>query len=296
LCVNGFEAEDHPYISEVALAGWNRHIPFMPAAICGVFDNNFSCGIRLEINFRPAGFGIILNGREKGRFDGSAHIDTDDLHSGAEDKSSLNVAPAYQGQGIGKGWIKSRVELSHALGQSRFAFNAGLGNGAYTWPRARAELDLSPIYAEERQFQSHRMMARIDSLRECFTLADYNQMRPFCRLLDRQDPVRLAECDAVVPAHVKDDLQNPDSEIYMALTDFFKNNPLKGEKPWNSAATERRAMIDAFTMAAYQKKPLTLGRVVLSGMVLHLDIDYNCKPQMEQVGAYLGGWRTIEPA
>lgn len=280
-------------VGHVDLHWWNAHIPLMPADFASLFSENFGGGIKINIELDGSGFTLYLKSSE-GKFEGSAEFLSGRTKEIRNAHSTFQIAPESQGQGIGKLWLKSLVELSVAMGDSAYRFYAGMDNGAYSWASMGIPMDMAPEIAEKRAFQSERMMARIDALKDFLPVYDYGIARSFCRLSSEDDIVNFVRYEVPLPNEIGTILEEPGSSIFESLKKSF-DEKCAAKPTRTSAYDERGSMKDAFKASVVQKKDFTLARCTLSCTLWPAIIDFNNERRMEKIGSTLGGWNTIRP-
>lgn len=286
---------------------WNRMVPFLPETLQRLYEDSFQTEVKLEVHFlcrhedtsvenffainvepycssekkfyHEDFFGSVkfMNGRKLER-----------------EGSSFEVAPNLRGQGLGKAWLKSMVELTLALGGDNLKFRASSENGAYTWGKAGVPMDMAPEYADGRINLSRMVIGRLEAVRPYLSSSEYGKARALSRFIMKDDVNRLAAMDTVVPPDVLDDLRKYDSSIHSRLMEYCALH-LSPVKPKLWAASDKIHLTAAFESAEKQKKELSLPRFLLSGAAWDACVDFSNAGEMQTIGAYLGGWKTIMP-
>lgn len=257
---------------------WDRTIPFLPQTVQKLYEDIFQTDINLEIHFlkehdnKPVDgfFAVSVSSPDDVEFKGSVRF----LHGRKLDQegSSFEVVPKARGNGLGKAWLKSMVELTLAFGNEDLKFQAASENGSFTWGKAGVPMDMAPEKGEKRANLSKMVIGRLEAIRPYISSSDYHTARAMARFTMKHDINRLASMTAVVPVAVLEDLHKAES--------------VEGQKPH---------LVRAFESAALQGRELSLPRFLLSYTGWDARIDFSKETEMETIGNYLGGWKTIEP-
>lgn len=303
------------YVNNLPLSGsdeagidvWDRSIPFLPQTLLKLYEEAFETSIKVKIHFlnknkEGASKDFLVLSVGRGCLPGQKIYSED--FSGRliflngrtldNDGSTFKVAPDSQGKGLGKAWLKSMVELLLALGDEDLKFQAGLENGAYTWARVGVPMDMAPQDAEARTNLSRMVIGRLEAVRPFLSPSDYHMARALSRFVAKDDINRLASMEAAVPHDVLDDLHQEDSSVYKRLTEFYALHPAVND-PKMLERTEKNHLSAAFHSAARQERELSLPRFLLSHAYWNARIDFSNACEMQTIGAYLGGWKTIMP-
>lgn len=272
-----------------SVSRWDNIIPYYPADIARVFTEGYSNPVAVNIsperNFidvavsstqtqtMKAGLSLVVEG-------GTRRIDDSDIQ----------VESRAQGKGAGRSWFRSIIEFSLAMGLNKLNFYAGLETGGYTWARAGAKMDMDFAEARKHTHTSRQLLGRLESLREYLDTNLYREARAFCRLVDKNDIVRLAHFDAVIPADAVER-----ERLVEKMKRFYKENPPPDGAIYTSQE-ETATMMHAFRHAAASGKGVTLSKMLLLRTRWAAVVDFSDAGQMEDIGRYVGGWRTIEPS
>lgn len=279
-----------------ALILWNRYIDHTPRQIYDTLTGDYGIhNMPIGVTVNDAGkFKFIILKDHDIPFESKAEFDlgTNRDILGNE----IKVAPFAQGQGIGRTWLRNIVELSAAFGFKEFHFEAGLGNGGYTWAKAGAHLDRDrsrfPLHHLEERFLSETMMARLDVAKPYLDFADYGWARALCRLTNKDDIVKIAEMgDITVPrGAVKNALP--------VLQTFFgglAHRPSEANADVRARDQATRLGIAFCDAAGGLHDHVSLPRFLQTESIWHAVINLADDRQMEKVGEYTGGWRTLKP-
>lgn len=282
------------------LSAWNRTIPFLPQTLLKFYKDTFGTNLNLEIHFLPYCEGLLTDD-----FFSLNVVCPDDSFFGSvkflqgqkldSEGSSFEVQPAARGKGLGKAWLKSMVELTLAMGNEDLKFQASSENGAYTWGKAGVPMNMMPEQSHKRANLSRLVMGRLEAVRPFLSPDDYGVSRAFSRFVAKDDINRLAAMNAVVPHSVLDDLRTNDSSVCDRMMEFHTLHPGL-TKPKFLVKSDRILLPAAFEAAARQGKELSLPRFLLASQTWEARIDFNDLENMQTIGAYLGGWKTIAPA
>lgn len=279
---------------------WNRMIPFLPKTLLNFYEGAFQRDVHVEVHFLNKHYGVPSANHFSINIDSSNGVDFQGnirFMNGqklADRGSSFNVDNNVRGNGIGKAWLKSVIELSLAFGDDALRFQAGDENGAYTWGKAGVPMDMSPEDAFKRTHLSRGVIGRLEAVRPFIPKADYHEARALARFVMKDDINRLAAMTTVVPTHVLDDLQKSGSDIQARLIEFYALHPCE-EAPKYLADKDKIQLCAAFDGAAQQGRELSLPRFLLSCANWEARVDFSNAGEMQTIGAYLGGWKTIIP-
>lgn len=277
-------------IPDAELLLWNRMMRVSPAGLSRIYAEAFQRPINLEVHFlskynrQPVDthFGINVDGDD---FFGSVKfLEGRKLES---EGSSFEVNPDARGNGLGKAWLKSMVELTLVFGNEDLKFLAGSENGAYAWGKAGVPMNMAPEQSDKRTNLSRTVIRRLEAVRPFLSPADYSLARDLARFSMKDDINRLAAMTAVVPIAVLDDLRAKDSVICNRLAESYALRC--------SADGEKLYLVRAFEGAAKQGRELSLPRFLLSHTGWEARVDFSNAGEMQTIGAYLGGWKTIMP-
>lgn len=210
--------------------------------------------------------------------------------------NEIKVVPMVQGLGIGRTWFRAMVELSVAFGFSAFNFNAGLGNGGYTWAKAGAYMDRdrqrNPLYHEEAQYLSENMLARLEVAKAHIPSANYERAHALCRLACPGDMVKLAGMgDLTVPRDVL-------HKAKPVLVDFYSSLSLEqggGAMTRLRTCEEYGRLVQVFNdpSGGFLKR-VSLPHYLQKLSIWNAVVDFADERQMVRVGDYVGGWRYIK--
>ncbi len=246
---------------------WDDQIPFYPKDIVKLLSNNFADNVGVNISLLGRQFELKVHSMVSPSFSSSVLIKQRDV-----EKFEINVSPMCQSKGIGRRLMASVMELSIALGHKNLNFYAGLSNGCYTWSKMGAHIDMSYRTEESRDTLFHEIISRLEVLKNTILPADvYQEALSYAYLSKKDDLHNLAKMTAIV------------SE------DVFNDALYKQAYP-----TTPVTLKTCFQRCVEQGTQFTLGRYLLSGGHIPVVIDYADIAQMESIGNYLGGWKTIE--
>ncbi|PZO86481.1 MAG: hypothetical protein DI626_06465 [Micavibrio aeruginosavorus] len=274
---------------------WNEFVPVEPAEVHAVFSRNFTGEVSAMAEIDRDCITLHVEPAEKERFSASCEFLFGGTERMREAGSSLIVQEKLRGNGIGKEWLKSLVEISVALDKESFNFQAGSVNGAYSWARMDVHVNMSAQLGPQRELQSRRMLARVDALKDFLPAADYRIARALCRMTDREDVARLARYEVPLSEDVGEVLKQANSPIYQKLEKFYEDHPSSAFEKKATAHGERYAMMQAFETAAAQGREPTLARCVLAGGMYPAVVNFSNAAQMEKIGKRVGGWTNIRP-
>lgn len=289
-----------PNSIEAELSLWNRMIPFLPKTLLTFYEEAFRTSVDVEVHFlnkhcgtpSPEYFSLHVDSANSIDFFGNVCFMNG--RKLVDRGSSIRVDNDARGKGLGKTWLKSIVELSLAFGDEELRFQASDENGAYSWAKAGAFMDMALEDAFKRTYLSQKVIGRLEAVRPFIPSGDYHKARALARFTGKDDINRLAAMTTIVPAEVFGDLQSSESQIRKRLIEFYARLSVK-EQPEFLATVDNGQLCTAFYGAAHQKRELSLPRFLLSCTSWEARIDFTDEKQMWELGTYLGGWKTIEP-
>lgn len=292
--LKGFKVWASEMPDNTALHWWNHRLGITPLEFQSIFTQNLGDDITLKVEPDSEQVAVYLKSRPAGKFTGEMDILFGEAKALLEPNSSFEVSPALQGHGIGKGWIKSCVELRLAIGEQDWRFFAGNANGAYTWARAGVPIDMGHRVAGTRATSSASYLYRLDSIRHHLDPSHYQFARELCFMKNADDMIELARDRTPLPPAVEEELSVPGSAIFDFLKAAHSERPLFKSSPGVSARQDVIEMAAAFKTAA-ENRPATLSLVLGRYNLWPAIVDFNDAPRMKKIGDYMGGWKTIQP-
>lgn len=271
---------------------WENRVPFLPQDIHAVFHASFGdeAGLRVEFdeqNPRATTLKITHGSSVDPLYSGILFFEHG-FHQMPD--SSIRVTPGYQGRGIGKKWFRFANEICALSGFDKRTFMASTENGGYTWARAGAHLDGSVYASPKREHVLETLVSRLDVIKPYIPIKTYRSVYPYCRLLAPDDVCRIADNDYVLPSDFCDDMSKQGNTRFMH--DLKKHFNDHSEEALTAFQTHAE---NVTKNACAQNKPLTLGRFLLTGTSWHAQVDFSNAAQMQRIGNYIGGWKTIAP-
>jgi len=277
---------------EKNLGLWERNVPLTPKQIYDRITDGYGENTRAGVNLNKKGEFSYFIRPDSGAIEKFEIEATFRIGKRREiQESRIIVSDESQGKGIGKLWLRNMVELSAALGFDHFAFVAGLDNGGYTWAKAGAYIDDDvmriPDPSVRTQTLSENMSARLEVAKPFLTAPQYEQAHALCSLGNTDDLVILTRMgDITLPREALQGAREKMEHVFHQLGD---------EDALRHVDTQERRLTDTFDAAARQNKAVCLPKFLLSGMLWNAVVDFTNHRQMETVGRYVGGWRTIAP-
>lgn len=279
-----------------SIALWNEYIPFTPHQIYDVLVGGYGIDdMPIAVNLDKDGkfkFHILKDGDVP--FSSTAEFNigtTPDIVS-----NQINVDPSAQGQGIGRTWLRSMVELSTAFGFSEFHFEAGLQSGGHAWARAGAYLDRDmsryPLHRIEERYLSENMLARLDLAKPHIDRMTHGWARVLCQLTNKDDIVKVGDIGSItVPSSVLDDAEPTMTKFYEGLSSQ-PNAAVAVVRAQEEANRLQRVFEDS---SGGFHEHVSLSRYLQAASVWHAVVNMADDRQMERVGEYVGGWRNVAP-
>lgn len=282
------------------LGDWDRLVPFLPQDLYRFSKDIFRADVKTEVWFLkvlepclPDKVAIKFSDLAERSFSCSFSYENG-LYENPEE-AHIFVEPKARGRGFGKAWLQFLTELSVALDQEKIYFTAGNENGGYTWAKAGVGLDIQPDNLLMRQTLSERLIGRLEAVKDFIPSPVYGRARSYSRALDKKDLCAIADIDYALPDEACDAICKELGRIHDNFVSFYQTNNINGEKPVVVALGERFHVAEAFHAAQGQGKQLSLARYLLSHTIWDAVVDLQDEQQMQRIGAYVGGWKTIEP-
>lgn len=286
-----FDAKEKP--DERALDLWNRYIRHSPADVYNLYAGGFGReDIRLDVSVAEGGE-IKFNINEGGDngFLSSLWIILNSTP--VITHSKIYVEPEAQGRGIGRVAMANKVETAAALGFDLFPFDAALDNGGHAWARMGAHLDRDedrlPFYKDHEEQLSLCLTARLEAARPYIGKDNYDKAFTLCQLQRPDDLVTLSRMgDLVVPKTVLNEIGTVLPRVYYSsIGDGFSTD--------TKVEFEIKRLSSMFYESAsgrtdYVRFPHFMQNKTEWSAVF----DFSNDAQMESVGNYIGGWRTME--
>lgn len=276
---------------------WNRYISYTPQQIHEVLTGGYGIeDMPISVTLDKSGkfkFSMIEDGavpfRSKAEFNIGAEPDIL--------SNDIKVNPLAQGQGIGRTWLRNVVELSAGFGFPEFHFAAGLQSGGHVWAKAGAYLDRdlsrSPLFRLEEQSLSQNMLARLELARPHLKTSEYGWARALCKLVNKDDIVKIAAMgDITIPRSVIENAKPVLTQFY----DSLSLRPQEGSAAFR-AGEESEKLLRVFDNAVGGLcEQVSLPRYLQAATSWRAVINFADDRQMERVGEYAGGWRTLKPS
>lgn len=269
---------------------WNIHIPSLPQDIQCIFRENFDSNFKLN---------IVFDGTENPEFVNFNITNLlDQYFAGAIFYDGLDQTPesqieieeeSFRGQGLGKKWFRFLNELCLAFGHERLEFSAGLTNGGYTWARAGAHIDLSPTKHTALTQLREKIALRVEAVKPYIPNDVYHSVRTLGRVVAKDDVTRIADIDFRLSPKACSQMEAWDGPFLDSLSAAFNHQGIDEQNK------EQRHAEHCVMAARVQGVPLNIGRYLLVGTVWDAVVDFSDVQQMERIGKYVGGWKTIQP-
>ncbi|MFA5591807.1 MAG: hypothetical protein WC989_00645 [Micavibrio sp.] len=281
------------------LENWERRVAIAPEAFASIFTANFTDPVSLAVDLYDDHLRVDVRSTEDDgkKFSGYAFLFAEDAMGWNVPESYFHVRKDSQGQGIGSQWLKSRIELGVALGESKMQFVAGDENGAHSWGRRGVHVDLDGERKAERHVCSRHYHHKLYAIKDFVGFNDYMYAAGLCAMQSATDMTELALGDIPVKPSLYEALCEPGSPVFSKLGEVYESEPVIGASPVLAVSCAREGMKKAFENAALRGKEPCLSQILATrGAGWPAVIDYGDRVQMEKIGAFLGGWNTISPA
>ncbi len=275
---------------------WEELVPYSPSQVYELFSRGHKQTSHMNFTFQGKGQ-VSLRTHYTNTKDFDSTVGFILSSSPCARTGLIEIAPALQGQGIGKAELLNRIEFFIAMGMEDYTFSAGNSNGAYTWARAAAQINMK-VESHRLYEASLPLQSRISSVRAFMSAADFDKAMTLSEMTDKNDMANLAKMDHIVfpfeLAPNKDKLE--ESLFFKGIRNFYDEQRFF-PAPANLRSMKETAYIQrAFESAAAQGKPgLSFPRLVLTGRHFPAVWNFNDAVQMKKIGEYFGGWKTVRP-
>ncbi len=273
------------------LAIWDQYISYTPKQIYDLITGPYGIeGMEVGVNVDDEGiFRYKISKNEITPFKADAVFALGDERKVSDNE--INVDQTAQGQGIGKAWLKSMVELSAAFGFEQFNFAAGLNNGGYSWAKAGAYLDRdrSRVYDLEQRlsFLQETITARLETVKPYINKWDCTRAEIYARLVNADDLVRISNMGSItVPKEALDSAETILQHAFSSMDAF--------NKPDVRVSDQMSKLKSVFHGAANGSEEVSLSRYLLAGTSWMGVVDFKNKTQMKYIEDYVGPWKTIK--
>lgn len=294
------EGKDHFVINGREAETWNRHFPYTPGQLKSLLADGYASPVSLKFVLSEPPYSQALIkmrfGRQTGAFGEIDYRTTDDPYIFF---SRIRLPEEKRGLGTGKIFMRSMIEFDIAMGGTSNRFNAGYDNGGYTWARMGARINTDPYYQPQRTKASLQIEGRLMALRPHIPENIFQGALALSGLSGEDDLINLANRYRNVMIGT---ILSPcyDTAINRAFSSRLKDyHYVQADGAGDVEETlfaETTALNCAFRWSAMQGyEGVSLPRFLLTGVVWPALIDYSDREQMEKVGKYLGGWKTIRP-
>ena len=279
---------------EYSLGLWDRLVPYTPEQIYNLFAGGYDQD-NIVVDIKAFETGKVTFEIEHD--EDAAFISRLQLNLGVKTQvysSKVVVDPDSQGQGIGRMSMRNWIETAAAFGFPEFSFDAAMDDGGYVWAKMGAHLDRNierqPFYEDEEEALSRSLNARLEAARPFIEQASYEQARVLCQIRKPDDLVRLSAMgDILVPREAVDEAMSAVPQFFMNVLNDTREcaRAVKAELANLSSVFHNvgQGACEYVSLPAFLKK-----KTVWAGVVDFADV-----AQMERVGDYLCGWRTMEP-
>ncbi len=281
-----------------SVADWHQYIPYKPAQIHDLLSSGYDQPVKISADLTKGGL-VTFN------VDSSAYgllslVQLRLIPNVKVTDTDISVAGSSQSKGVGKNWLRNAIELALLMGAKSFEFLATNENGAFTWARLGAYLDMKHHNFQRAQANSVvHYTGRLEAVRNNLKPAIYHEAKALCRMLAPDDLVKLTKKfeNVMLPLSWAPDTELAEkSKFYEPLHDFYRDHPIYAMRSQGIAYGEIRHIARCFAHAAQQGKAgLSLPRYLLSQSYWPGVIDFDNEAQMREVGKNLGGWKRIRP-
>ncbi len=269
---------------------WNHHIPYHPEDIVRLMEKNFRQNLYVDFIFNDRSNYLAIDFKQRADRGFTASLALQGYPVKEYNDCEITVENDFQGQGHGKGWLKTMVELCAAFGLPAFQYEAGGDNGAYTWAKAGVYLDIGRGDDCLVSALSNQLGRRLEAVRDFVPPDKFDEVRALCALGQKDDLVKLAAMPLDLPGNV---LAFP--RVADSLASHFNGVPSLSLGSCRTLSEDRGAISKAFERASAQGKICSLPRYLLAGGYWPAIVDFSDSIQMQAIGNYVGGWSAIEP-
>lgn len=289
LVFNHYAADQKP--DDYALGLWERFVPFTPRQVYDLFASDYEQeDVVVNLNAFESGK-LLFEINEENQFLSRLEIRTGDAP--AIIKSRIVVEPEAQGKGTGRNSMRNWMETTAAFGFSEFYFDASMHDGGNVWASMGAHLDRDKT--RERFFEinekilSQSLCARLAAVQPFISEEAFEKARSLCQLTRADDLVSLSSMnDIAVSREVMFDAPSLIAEFFekhIADPAICARNVRKELGNLSLIfENEGRGDLNQVSLPAYLRRETSWPAVV----------DFSDDAQMEQVGHYVYGWRTLE--
>lgn len=256
---------------------WEEHVPMTKARAVRMLTRGLPRGTKVSIDVDSDGAGSLdmkadyIEEVSKGF----------DLESGVA--QSGYMALEKTGGGLGRKIMRNQIEFFKATGIKKLEMFAGLDAGGYTWAR----LGFLPYSKGEHRSDfldlKKEVKQRYKKLEPLLDSREKGRMEKILEFKDGKDVWKLADA--------RIDLKKRLREVFRKAANDNRQAQKVQEKV--SSLVNSDDLQD-------EKKPLTIGRILLAGTTWYGEMDFNNKAQMKRVENYVGGFapppRKKQPA
>lgn len=283
---------------------WSARIPYHPRDIHALLTMGYDVPVALD--FQMSGKRALIKFYQGTRQAYFGEIDY--IFDGDEPyayMSKINLAEDMRGKGMGKNFIRNLIEFDIAMGGRALRFMAGYDNGGYSWARMGAQFNMDPYYAQSRKEASEIVIGRLNIAAPYLAPEIYRAASKLAAFKGQNDAANIAKDFSHVMIDLslappfleyKDLLHFPDQGLIQRIYTHYKPIEASPVKHIQRVVLEANTIRHAFEWASAQGQPgLSLPRLLLTRTVWPATVDYKNKKRMNDIGNYLGGWKTIGP-
>jgi hypothetical protein len=255
---------------------WKRYIPMTEKQAGAILGRDLPGNVRFSIEFGEDGKAEFSLFTKEKIFSDSRSVDF---------KKAV-LLPGYlkcsrQGKGIGRIAMRNQIEFFRACGIRRFEITAGLEAGGYSWAR----FGFLPEKISDPRFDEHARRHVRDRYEAIESLLDADEKLGLSRIVKlrrRKDIWRLADAPVDV---------GPRLSALFNKTASGKTECREPLKTLFKVLADDRVIKDTVEERIAARKPLFIGRLLLSGAFWDGVMNFDNKEQMERAGNYVGGWK-----
>lgn len=272
------------------IEAWNRCLSISPARLLSLFRHVTEATLKVD-----------LLAMEEDTFELSLH--DSDAHLGGvhfmlelpennADKdmpsSTISIASAAQGNGLGRRISLARVELCAALGIRALNLQACMEYGGYSWAALGYEPDMR---ASSLRHLSQTIKARLAALEGCLPKKLHEDMMGLADLTQADDLLHIAQCRYNLDGKIFTDEFDADSGRSFLMEQYVSHTEeAYGLNVGNIAASLKRYVAEA----ALSKRDITLGKFLLTRTTWPVRLDLQDDRQMAKLAKLSGPFHTLQ--
>lgn len=271
---------------------WNEQIQYTPLELSKIFKQSASENLKLSVVlFCGSALRFVLRSPDKYCHHPTEHyVKQQVYYLSGENKSiggsDISLDDEERGRGRGRRISTEFIELNVALGIEEFKCDAQRSVGGYAWAKMGYYFDKDSSRNSYIYRLPHILDFKLELLKNYISQETYEEAKKYTRIENPDDLYHLTRLEEDLSGKITEAMLSEGADLYSAIQDAVKNSNI-----YSHDFRLARRMVPVVKFCKENNKPLTIGKLLLTGKHWEARVDYRDDIQMQRISDYVGGFK-----